>query len=41
MSGRCGSPDAFVIIGQGREALGEGFRSLEPDMPIVEDLDNK
>ncbi|HEX6384586.1 MAG TPA: YitT family protein, partial [Anaerolineae bacterium] len=33
-------PDAFVIIGQGREALGEGFRSLEPDMPVVEDVED-
>lgn len=29
-------PEAFVIIGQGHEALGRGFRVLEPQEPIVE-----
>ncbi len=29
-------PDAFVIVGQGQEALGRGFRELEPPQPAVE-----
>lgn len=32
-------PDAFVIIGQGHEALGRGFHELEPHEPIVERVD--
>lgn len=29
-------PQAFVIVGQGQEALGRGFRDLEPPQPAVE-----
>jgi len=32
-------PQAFVIIGQGNEALGRGFRRLESHPPVVEDID--
>lgn len=32
-------PEAFVIIGQGHEALGDGFRDLEQRPPIVENLE--
>lgn len=32
-------PEAFVIIGQGHEALGRGFRELEPQEPIVEEVE--
>lgn len=31
-------PEAFVIIGQGHEALGRGFRNLEPQPPAVANL---
>lgn len=29
-------PEAFLIVGQGQEALGRGFRELEPPQPAVE-----
>lgn len=29
-------PNAFVIIGQGHEALGRGFRELNPQPPVIE-----
>jgi uncharacterized membrane-anchored protein YitT (DUF2179 family) len=32
-------PKAFVIIAQGREALGEGFEPLEKERPAVSDVD--
>ncbi len=31
-------PDAFLIVGQGQEALGRGFRELEPPQPAVEQV---
>lgn len=32
-------PEAFVIIGQGHEALGQGFRRLEARQPVVDELE--
>jgi uncharacterized membrane-anchored protein YitT (DUF2179 family) len=31
-------PNAFVIIGQGHEALGRGFRELNPQPPVIEQM---
>ncbi|MFP3852926.1 MAG: YitT family protein [Anaerolineales bacterium] len=31
-------PGAFVIVGQGHEALGRGFRELSPQPPVIEEI---